>query len=279
VSITSILSRLGQQGVRLVLLVVVIGLTGVGLGLAIGYPVSRIQFEESNAIQLPQQALATKVDPAAAITTATDLPTSWEAGDPSLASFGLLGTEFCGEEVELPTTLSSIQSAVFANPADESVLISQAVRVDRFQNARQYVEDVGRAVGQCERFYRSDLEGNRVEVRIDEAPGEAPITDYVARKFVTADGEGVQVWSMMAIGDVVVATQYVGPTSPQQGLLSDVELAILRRVTPESFALGGIEAETTTTTTTPGTETTVLDSGTEDESPTPGGDEGAVPTD
>ncbi len=275
---TKILARLGQQGVRLVLLVVLIALTGVGLGLAAGYPVSRIQFEESDAIRLSQQTLADKVDPAAAITQDADLPSgAWEPGDPAAASFGLLGSQFCGETVELPTTLSSIVSAVFANPSDESVLISQAVRVDRWQSARQYVDDVGDAVGECERFYRTGIDGQRVEVRVDEAPGDAPITDYVSRKFVSSDGTSVQVWSLMAIGDVIVATQYGGPTGPQQSLLNSVEEAILRRVVPEAFALGGIETETTTTTAAPGTETTVIDSGTEDQSPVEG--EGEAPAD
>ncbi|MHB1138220.1 MAG: hypothetical protein ACYC2O_04630 [Microthrixaceae bacterium] len=268
-SITSVLNRLGQQGVRLVLLVLVIAATGVGLGLAAGYPVSKIQFEESDAVRLSQQTLVDKVDPAAAVTALTDLPEGWEAGDPAIASFGLLGSKFCGETVELPTTLSSITSTVHSNPSDESVLISQAVRVDRWQSARQYVDDVGDAVGECDRFYKTGIDGERVEVRVAEAPGDAPITDHVSRKFVSSDGTSVQVWSLMAIGDVIVATQYVGPTGPQQGLLSDAEMDILRRVAPEAFAVGGIPTETTSTT-VPGTETTVLDSGTEDQSPVEG---------
>lgn len=267
-SITRIFKRLGQQGMQLGLLVVVIVVTGIGLGLAAGYPISRIQFEESDAIRLDQARLAGKVDPAAALTTQADLPIGWTPGDPAVASFGLLGTDFCGEKVELPTALSSKQSAVFANTADDSVLISEAVRVDQWQSAKEYVEAVGRAVGECDEFFRTDLAGERVQVDIKEGMGDPPITDYVSRTFVTSDGSGVQVWSMMAIGDVIVSTQYVGPERPQQSLMDNLEGQILLRLAPETFAPGGVADATSTTTVVDGsTGTTLIEGGAADESP------------
>jgi len=272
VSITRILKRLGQQGMQLVLLALVVVVTGVGIGLAAGYPVSRIQFEESSAIRLDQQRLAGELDPALGLTTLTDLPVEagWAAGDPAAASFGLLGAEFCGETVDLPTALAPKQAAVFANGTDESLLISEVVRVDRWQSARDYVEQVGDAVAECDEFFRTDLEGNRVQVEILESNSDPLITDQVSRRFRTSDGANVQVWSMMSIGDLIVATQYVGPTGPQQSLMTDLGREILLRTAPESFATGGIDpTESGVVTTLPaeGAPTTVIEGGAADESP------------
>lgn len=266
---TRFAALLGKQGVRLVLLVVILGLSGVFLGLAAGYPLSKIQFEESDAVRLDQSQLAGEVDPAAAVVTATDLPIGWEDGDPAIAAFGLLGAEFCGEEVPLPTQLSEVESAVFANPADESILIAQAVRVDRWQNARTYVDDVGSAVGECEQFFRNGLDGSRVQVDIEDGTSEPPITDYVSRSFVAQDGESVQTWSMMAVGDVVIALLYNGPTAPQQGFLSELEDQLLARLDPQDFAPGGVAPSTSTTTTVDPTATTVLEGGAADETEAP----------
>jgi hypothetical protein len=267
--VTRFAALLGKQGVRLVLLVVILGLSGVFLGLAAGYPLSKIQFEESDAVRLDQSQLAGEVDPAAAVVTSTDLPIGWEDGDPAIAAFGLLGTEFCGEEVPLPTQLSEVESAVFANPADESILIAQAVRVDRWQNARTYVDDVGSAVGECEQFFRNGLDGSRVQVDIEDGTSEPPITDYVSRSFVAQDGESVQTWSMMAVGDVVIALLYNGPTAPQQGFLSELEDQLLARLDPQDFAPGGVAPSTSTTTTVDPTATTVLEGGAADETEAP----------
>jgi hypothetical protein len=269
VSITRILKRLGQQGMQLVLLAVVVVVTGVGLGLAAGYPVSRIQFEESNAVRLDQQRLAGELDPAIALTAAPDLPEGWAPGDPAAATFGLLGSEFCGEAVDLPTALAPKQAAVFANAADESLLISEVVQVDRWQSASDYVKDVTDAVNECDEFFRTDLEGNRVQVEILESKSDSLITDQVSRTFRTSDGSNVQVWSVMSVGDLIVATQYVGPTGPQHTLMDDLGMAILMRSAPETFAPGGVDASDASTTTVPvaGAPTTVIEGGAADESP------------
>ncbi len=261
---------LGKQGARVVVLLVILGLSGLFLGLAAGYPLSKIRFEESDAVRLDQSQLAGEVDPAAALVTRSDLPIKWEEGDPALAGFGLLGADFCGEEVPLPTALSDTETAVFANPTDASFLIVQAVRVDRWQSARSYVDDVASAVEECDSFFRNGLDGSRVEVDIDDGTSEPPITDYVSRSFIAQDGESVQTWSMMAVGDVIVAMIYGGPARAQEGFLSDLEDKILVRLDPGDFAPGGV-APSTTTTTVPGdpTATSVLEGGAADESETP----------
>lgn len=257
---------LGQQGLRVVLLVAILGFSGVMLGLAAGYPVSRIEFEDSDAVRLDQGRLAGEVDPAAALVIAEDLELGWEPGDPALGAFGLLGAEFCGESVALPTALSDTETAVFANPSDESFLISQAVRLDRWQSATDYVRKVSSAVGSCEQFFREGPDGSRVQVDITDGEGTPPITDYVTRTFVTEDGGSLQTWSMMAVGDVVVMLMYAGPTRSQEGLLSTLEERILARVDPEDFAAGGVTTTTSTSTTVldPG-GTTVLEGGAADE--------------
>lgn len=263
----SMSKHLGKQGGRFLLLAIVIVVTGVGLGLAAGYPVSRVQFQDSNAVRLDQARLAGKVDPELALTSQNDLAIGWEVGDPALSSFGLLGSDFCGETVEVPTALSPKAVAVFAKPADSSVLISEAVRVTDWQSATEYVDSVGKALRKCDEFFRTDLSGNRVQVEIKPGPSDELITDQVSRRFVASDGSNVQVWSIMAVGDVIVATDYLGPVAPQKSLLRDLEKKILLRVAPEYFALGGATATSSSVvTTSEGSPTTVLEGGAADES-------------
>lgn len=258
--------HLSKQGGRLLLLALVIIGTGVGLGLAVAYPVSRVQFQESDAVRLNQARLAGKVDPEQALTTQSDLAIGWEIGDPALSSFGLLGSDFCGETVELPTEVSPKAVAVFAQPAESSVLISEAVRVEDWQSATAYIDSVKKALGKCDQFYRTDLSGARVQVEIKPGPSDELVTDQVSRRFVASDGSNVQVWSMMAVGDVIVALDYLGPSAPQKSLLKDLEKKILLRIAPENFALGGAAATSTLPGSSPdGLETTVIEGGAADE--------------
>ncbi len=77
----------GKQAVRVVLLLAILGLSGTFLGLAAGYPISRIQFEDSDAVRLDQSQLAGQIDPVQAVVTAADLPIGWQPGDPALSAF------------------------------------------------------------------------------------------------------------------------------------------------------------------------------------------------
>lgn len=258
-------SLLGKQGARVALLLVVLATSGLFLGLAAGYPLSKLSFEQSDAVRLDQARLAGQVDPSSALVNDADLPIGWETGDPGLSAFGLIGAEFCGEKVELDSPMSDVESVVFANPADSAVLIVQAVRLDRWQSARDYVDDVASAVSECGRFYRSGPDGTRVEVQVQEGSGSAPITDHVSRRFVAQDGSSVQSWSMMAVGDVVISILYSGPARPQEGFLGSVEERILARVAPKEFAPDGVAPTTSTTVDDAGTGTTVLEGGAADE--------------
>ena len=260
----------GKQGARVILLVAILGVSGVFLGLAVGYPLSKVSFEESDAVRLDQSRLAGQIDPADAVLVQTDLPLGWEPGDPGIAAFGILGSDFCGEQVPLPTQLSDLETAVFSNEPDSSVLIAQAVRVDRWQNARTYIDDVSSAVEECDRFFRTGLDGSRVRVNIDDGTSQPPVTDYVSRRFVAQEGTSVQTWSMMAVGDVVVALLYGGPARPQEGLISDLEDKLLVRLDPEDFAPGGVAPSTTSTVAeVDPTATSVLEGGAADESEVP----------
>ncbi len=260
-----LLRRMADQTGRGLLLLLIITVTGVGFGFAAGYPVSRIEFEESDAVRLDQTRLAGEIDPQAALATQADLPLTWTAGDPAVGAFGLLGLGFCGEEVDLPTTLSGKEVAVFSNPVDQSFLISEAVRVDRWQSARGYVDDVTDAVRECDEFFRTDANGERLRVKIDEGMGDPPITDYVARQFIADDGSSVQVWSLMAVGDVVIALQHIGPERPQEGFLNDLENKILIRIDPADFAPGGVPTTTTSTPPDGGSSTTLVEGGAAEE--------------
>ncbi len=256
---------MSQQGVRVVLLSVIIIASGIGLGLATGVPLSRFQFEQSDAVQIDQAALAGEVDPAAALVTLEDLPLGWEPGDPVLGGFGVLGTGFCGTAVELPTALSDRGVAVYSNPADEAYLVSEAVRVESWQSARDYVEELGDAVGSCEEFFQQGPGGERLKFEVREGSSDGPISDHVSRTLVAADGSSLQSWSVMAVGDVVVAVQYLGPSRPQEGFIPDLEDKLLQRLDPADFAPGGVA---TTTTTTDPTATSVIDGGPADETDT-----------
>ena len=262
----SLAGHLGQQGVRVVLLSVIIIASGIGLGLATGLPLSRVQFESSDAVQIDQARLAGEVDPDAALVTLDDLPLGWEPGDPALGGFGVLGAAFCGTAVELPTALSDRAVAVFANPSDEAYLVAEAVRVETWQSASDYVDELGDAVASCDEFYQPGLDGERVKLEVREGSSDGPITDHVSRTIITADGSSLRSWSVMSVGDVILAIQYMGPSRPQEGFITDLEDDLLRRLDPADFAPGGIEP--TTTTTTDPTATTVIDGGPADETDT-----------
>lgn len=223
-----------------VLLIALIGLSGVGLGYALGFPLSKVEFEESTAVRVDHSRLAGQVDVSDALVQLEDLPRGWELGDQNVAIFGMLGADYCGESVELPTQLGDAESVVFTDPTDGSMVISQAVRAERWQSAREYVRAVESSVSSCAEFYRDGFDGERHLIEVRPGMGSAPVADYVARSFVSVDGSGIQVWSLMMVGDVLMQFMHSGPTRPTEGFMNQVETAILRRVDPEHFSPGGV---------------------------------------
>lgn len=223
---------------RLVALCALVGLSGVLAGAAIGWPLGRIDLQTSQAVRLDQARLVGSIDPEAVVAVEADLPIGWIPGDPAVAMFGILNNDFCGESVAMPAAISDVKSSVFVDQNGDGTLIVQAIRLERWQNAREYVRNVERTVGDCDKFFNNDVDGNRRRTDIKEGQGDPPITDFVARSYIREDGRDVQYWSIMAVGDVVIGIRYVGNTSPQHSLLPDLQNHILMRIAPQDFAPG-----------------------------------------
>jgi len=257
---------------RVLMLVLLLAVSGMALGLVFAYPVSKVKLSEAAAIELDQAALAGKADPEQAVVTLTDLGQGWEAGNAALAQYGILGSKFCGDEVTIPTALSPVKSAVYSDPAGKATVVAQAVRLERWQNAREYVSSVDRAVGGCDRFYTTGPEGRKLQ-RVLDSGAAKPIDDHVGRVYLAEDGSAAVAWSIMAVGDVVVAVEYFGPNRPPEGFLGELESKLLLRLAPDVFTTdSGSRSEGSTTTTAapaPGAttpSTTVVEGGSADES-------------
>lgn len=268
----SFLGRLRTQSLRVLMLCGLLLLSGAALGLAAAYPLSFISYDDSSAVRLDQARLAGLVDVEQALVTVDDLPKGWETGDAALAAFGILGSEFCGETVDPPTPLSEVKGAVYADPTNDSLVIAQALHVDKWQSARSYINDIEDALAECEQFYRNTPAG-QVKIDIKEPSESSPIADdFVAATYVDANGEGAQEWAIFAVGDVVISVLHSGPTRPEPPFLNDVIENVLARIDPADFAPGGI-APTTTVAGADGATPSTLDSGSADE--TEQGDPGA----
>ena len=272
----SFLGRMRTQSVRVLMLAGLLLLSGAAIGLAAAYPLTFISFDESSATNLDQARLAGQVDVDQALVALDDLPKGWEPGDPALGPFGILNSDFCGEQVSTPTPLSEVHTAVFRNPTNDSVVIAQALHVDKWQSARTYLNDVEDALGECNQFYRNGPTG-RTKIDIKDA-SEAPLIadDFVAATYVHENGEGAQEWAIFAVGDVIISVLHSGPTRPEPPFLNDVIENVLARIDPADFAPGGITPDTALDTPADGTPGTI-DSGAADE--TEGGAGDQVPAD
>lgn len=256
--------------VRALMLLMLVAVCGMAVGLVFAYPVSRIKLSEAAAIKLDQGALAGKADAEQALVTVEDLGDGWAKGDDRLRTFGIIEGQFCGDRVPLPVALSPVRTTVLRDTDAKATLISQAVRVDRWQNAREFVSSVDRAASGCDRFYLTGPKGRSLQ-RVLESTSAKPIDDYTSRVYLSEDGTGAVAWSLFAVGDVVVALEYIGPSRPPEGFLGELESALLLRLAPEAFAPGGVvpDGSSTTTTTAPaagGPATSVVEGGSADES-------------
>lgn len=230
--------RAGSQFSRLVLLAAIVAIFGMGVGYALGFPLRYVDYEASSAISLDQASLAGSVDVADALVAQEDLGPGWIPGDPVLAGFGVLGADVCGSPIPTPTPLSAKEAAVWADNTNSARIISQALRVDKWSAAEQYINEVADALEECDTFFRTDGE-ERIKVTSRDMERDPPVTDHVDRRFQSPTG--VQDWSMMAVGDVIIAIQYLAPTPSPEGFLFDVERSVLERVAPAEFAPGGVD--------------------------------------
>ena len=263
--------KLRSKLARVLILVLLLSVTGMAIGLVLAYPVSQVHLSEAAAINLDQGALAGKADPEQAVVTLTDLGEPWAVGNAALSQYGILGSKFCGEEVKVPTSLSPVRSAVYTDPGSKATVVTQAVRLDRWQNAREYVASVDRAVGGCDRFYTTGPEGRKLQ-RVLDSGAAKPIDDHVSRVYLAEDGSAAVAWSIMSVGDVVVAVEYFGPSRPPEGFLGDLESKLLLRLAPSAFSSDGGSTGGSSTTTTapapgdPAPSTSVVEGGSADES-------------
>ncbi|MCO5317407.1 MAG: hypothetical protein M9942_03120 [Microthrixaceae bacterium] len=232
------LRRAGNQGSRVLLLAAVVAMFGMGVGYALGFPLRYVDYEASSAISLDQASLAGTVDVEAALVAEGDLGPGWVPGDEALGVFGVLGAPVCGTEIDTPTPLSAKEVAVWADDTNSARIISQALRVTRWSDAEQYIEEVADELEECDTFYRTDA-GQRTRVTSREIDRDPPVTDHVGRRFQSPTG--VQDWSMMVVGDVIIAIQYLAPTPSPDGFLGEVERSVLERVAPAEFAPGGVD--------------------------------------
>lgn len=266
--VKSFLGRLRTQSLRVLMLAGLLLLSGAALGLAAAYPLTFFSYDESSAVRLDQARLAGQVDVNQALVTLDDLPKGWEAGDANLGPFGVMNSTFCGETVATPNPLSDVRSVVFKDPTNDSLVIAQAMHVDKWQSAKTYINDVGDAMGGCDQFYRTGPAGQtKIEIR---DPAQAPLIaeDYVGATYVDASGTGVQEWALFSVGDVIVSVMHSGPTRPEPPFMNDVIGNVLARIDPTDFAAGGIAP--TTTVDSAGAGSGTVDSGSADE--TGGGD-------
>ena len=229
--------RVGNQAARIILLVSIVVISGMAVGYTLGYPLRYVNYEASSAVSLDQASLAGTVDVDAALVAADDLGPGWVAGDPSLGSFGVLGADVCGEVIETPTPLSAKEAAVWVDETNGARIISQALRVDKWKAAEEYVDDVADGLEECETFFRTDGE-ETVKVTSTDIDRDPPITDHVDRRYQSPTG--VQEWSLMAVGDVIIAIQYLAATPPPEGFVEEIERSVLARVAPREFTPGGV---------------------------------------
>ncbi|MFV0317662.1 MAG: hypothetical protein ACK5O2_11970 [Microthrixaceae bacterium] len=235
------MTRIGNQGARIILLVAIVAIAGMGLGYAAGFPLRYIDYTPSSAVSLDQPSLAGTVDVQAALVAQDDLGEGWVPGDPTLAAFGVLGADVCGEPIETPTPLSSVEAVVWSDETNGAMIIAQALRVDKWSSAEEYIREVTKGLADCDTFFRVDS-GERVKVVSTDIERDPPVTDHVDRRFQSPNG--VQDWSMMVVGDVIIAIQYLAPTPSPEGFMESVERAVLARVAPREFAPGGVAVVT-----------------------------------
>ncbi|MFZ4517014.1 MAG: hypothetical protein ACOYOP_01400 [Microthrixaceae bacterium] len=235
--------RAGDQLTRFVMLLLLLLVSGIAIGLVFAYPVSLIKFGGGGAVRLDQASLAGQTEADAGLVQAADLPPGWVPGDPNLKVFGVLGSEFCGDRVELPSPLSNQKAAVFTNPGSEATVIAQVLRTERWQAARDYVASVDDARGQCSEFFQSSPLG-RVKSSVEAGSGSPPITDYASGAYVAKEGRSVSEWSMMAVGDLIVAITYAGPSRTSRTFLNQLEARVLSRLDPANFAPEGVGSTT-----------------------------------
>lgn len=255
------LQQLGATSRRVGLLVAIVVVCGIAVGVAVGYPISQLDIATDDALALDQNAIRS-FDLEAALLALDDLPDGWILSEKDLSPFTMIGQPICGQTPEIGNQLGQKLARTYENPRDGALLLSEAIRVRRVSDAVGYVNEMGKTFDGCKRgFYRQNQDGTSTKVELRAGQPDPPITDYQSRTLQPPKGEHTQLLVFMAVGDVVVSIQYVGPSLPPRELLADAQRKLLVRLAPEQFGtrrtVPGEQTLPTEPTTTSTTTTTL----------------------
>lgn len=257
------LRRAGTTSGRLVLLAGIVAVCGVAVGLAVGYPVSQIRISADDAVALDQNSIRS-FDLEAALLSADDLPEGWTLSELDLSPFSMVGQPICGQTPAIDNQMGQKLSRTFQNPRNGALLLTEAIRVRRITDSVGYVAEMGKTFDGCKRgFFRKNQDGTSTKVELRPGQPDPPITDYQSRTLQPPKGEQIQLVVFMAVGDVIISIQHVGPSAPSRDLLADAQRKLLARLAPDQFGTRAtipgeknLPPEPTTTTTS--TTTTTL---------------------
>ncbi|MCC6225157.1 MAG: hypothetical protein IT195_01955 [Microthrixaceae bacterium] len=227
--------RTGAMTSRFGLLAAIIALCGVALGVAVGYPISQLDISTDEAVVLDQNSIRS-FDLEAALLGAEDLPDGWSLSEKDLSTFTMIGQPICGQTPVIDNQMGQKLARTYENTRDGALLLTEAIRVRRVADSVGYVNEMGKTFEGCKRgFYRQNQDGTSTKVELRAGQPDPPISDYQSRMLQPPKGEHTQLLVFMAVGDVIVSLQYVGPSVPPRELLSDAQRKLLVRLTPDQF--------------------------------------------
>lgn len=227
---------LGGGVLRVIVLIVIVVATGAAAGLAIGYPLTGLEFGSDDAVVLDQSAL-TGIDLADALVQPDDLPSSFAVSEEFSATVDLVGAEFCGSSVTLDATANARASQAYIDNTNNAFFVSEAVRAKDTTSATRYIQQLTSLLDGCEkgRYFKVEAD-ERIEVKITSPRRNPPLKlDYVTRTIAPVKGGPVQVVTYFQVGNVVVAMQYAGPEKAYESLMETAENAVLSRLVPDQF--------------------------------------------
>lgn len=255
--------RAASTSGRVVLLLGIVVVCGLAVGFAVGYPVSQLHLTTSNAVALDQNSIRS-FDLESALVSSDDLPDGWALSELDLSPFSMVGQPICGQTPVVDNQMGRSLSRTYQNPRDGALLLSEAIRVRRVTDAVRYVSEMGKTFEGCKRgFFRKNQDGTSTKVELRAGQPDPPITDYQSRTLQPPKGEHTQLVVFMAVGDVIISLQHVGPSAPPRDLFADVQRKLLARLAPDQFGTrstvpGERNLPNEPTTTTTSTTTTTL---------------------
>lgn len=233
------LRLLGATSTRFLALLAVIGVAGVGLGYAVGYPVSKLDVAGDDAVLLDQQLLAGSFQPSEALVSTADLGSNWQpAAEEAVDEIDLLAESYCGSVAELPSTVGEPLVVAFFDPANGALLFSQVTRTSEPAHAQAYITELTSILKFCRggEYFRENAEGQTEQTEILDNQGSPVTVDEVSRELRPVEGSLTTVIRHFQVGTEVVALQYSGARGPDKGLLEELQLDILARVAPDQFS-------------------------------------------